>query len=599
MTARSDARLAASCRLDRIVTRLLTLVFVPLLVCCGEAAPAATPPATSAPTAAAPALPPPSAPPVAVAAPPAEPPRGEPVDLLRATSTEIAVSSAYRDDPGQAAKLVDGDLETAWNSRTGDLEGAWIDVSLPEGATVTSIELTAGFTHRSATADLFEGNHRVSRVRVLREGVEVGAFDVDPTSRALQSIPVHGAGGLYRIEIAAVVAGSRAEWREACISELRVMGHAPGASAGTTTPRVAVGALPTAEPAPADATALPPVSGALPSMPAPPALATLASTLTAAGVERLFRVDDVFAAVRDESELRVSAIAVVDASGTWLCANREGRATRCVIISTSSVSIHQPHGTLGEVAVSYLDDERFWIAVELPESGPPIASRRAEHAPASEMTPLPAPAMREPPAWLAALDGLEIVSGYRSLAAADDGWLTICSTEHGITCLPAAPIEPLRRERLALSETTQMFGETHSVGFEWWARDGERQESGQGSVFVRAEDALVLQATVINALDRRAPAAHGRGAFDVVEMECFDADMISESCLRSGPPTAVRRREDADGDEHPLGSITFQRAPDTLPATGIADPLAVSLEGAWNMLPNGGLRRRSRPCPEE
>src|SRR5690606_2983215 len=116
---------------------------------------------------------------------------------------------------------------TAWNSRTGDLVGAWIDVALPADARVASIALTAGFTHRTERADLFEGNHRVTQVRVLRDGTEIGAFDLDPTSRELQSIAVSGPGGTYRIEVAGLEPGSRETWRETCISELRVMGHAP------------------------------------------------------------------------------------------------------------------------------------------------------------------------------------------------------------------------------------------------------------------------------------------------------------------------------------------------------------------------------------
>lgn len=170
----------------------------------------------------------------------------EPIDLLRATRASLAVSSAYRDDVAQVHALVDGDLETAWNSRTGELEGAWIEARVPDDASVTSIALTAGFTRRTARADLFEGNHRVARVRVLREGAELGVFPVDPSSREIQSLPVSGPGGRYRIELVELVPGSRADWREACISELRVLGHAPGAIAASASPTVAIGALPEA-----------------------------------------------------------------------------------------------------------------------------------------------------------------------------------------------------------------------------------------------------------------------------------------------------------------------------------------------------------------
>ena len=171
-------------------------------------------------------------------------PRAEPVDLLQSAATDLAVSSAYHDQESQVAKLVDGDLETAWNSNSGDLVGAWIDVRLPEDATVTSIRLTAGFTHRTERADLFTGNHRVTRVRVLRDGEEVGSYPLDAESRELQTLPVEGPGGVYRIELAEVLAGSHDDWTEACISELEVMGRAPGAEADTRYPRLAIGELP-------------------------------------------------------------------------------------------------------------------------------------------------------------------------------------------------------------------------------------------------------------------------------------------------------------------------------------------------------------------
>ena len=180
-----------------------------------------------------------------------------PVDLLHAVGTELAVSSVYRSQATQAARLVDGDLETAWNSRTGDLVGAWIEVRLPADATVTSLAMTPGFTHHTADRDLFTSNHRVSSVRVLHDGSDLGTFPLDVTAPALVTIPVQGGGGVYRVEIVAVTPGSRSDWRETCISELRVMGTAPGAAAGTRLPRTAVGALPApVAPAAADRTAI-------------------------------------------------------------------------------------------------------------------------------------------------------------------------------------------------------------------------------------------------------------------------------------------------------------------------------------------------------
>lgn len=166
------------------------------------------------------------------------------VDLLRAVATDLAVSSTYRNQRSQVASLVDGSLETAWNSRTGELAGAWIEVRIPASARVSAIQLTAGFTHVTPRADLFPGNHRVRRVRVSRDGVVLGEHTLEVESRALQSLPVSGPGGVYRVEIVEVLPGSRTDWREVCISELRVLGSDAAARAGRRLPRTAVGALP-------------------------------------------------------------------------------------------------------------------------------------------------------------------------------------------------------------------------------------------------------------------------------------------------------------------------------------------------------------------
>ncbi|MBX3273035.1 MAG: hypothetical protein KF729_22420 [Sandaracinaceae bacterium] len=199
----------------------------------------------------APAPTPASAEPAAVEQAAAPAPAAPAVDLLRAVPADVAVSSAYRDQASQASSLVDGDLATAWNSRTGELAGAWIEVRLPADASVESLALTAGFTRDRDGNDLFAANHRVTRVRVSRDGAELGVFPLDPASRELQTIAVTGAGGVYRVEVLETTPGTRADFQETCVSELRVMGRAPVMQEGERRPRVAVGALPAPrEPAP-------------------------------------------------------------------------------------------------------------------------------------------------------------------------------------------------------------------------------------------------------------------------------------------------------------------------------------------------------------
>lgn len=171
--------------------------------------------------------------------------RAQELDLLHAVGTELAVSSTYRNQRAQADALVDGDLETAWNARSGELTTSWIEVRIPASAHVTSIQMTAGFTHVSERgADLFPGNHRVRRVRVLHDGAPLGEHTLDTSARTLQTIPAAGGGGVYRIEILETEPGARSDWREVCVSELRVMGTDPGARAGARLPRIGVGSLP-------------------------------------------------------------------------------------------------------------------------------------------------------------------------------------------------------------------------------------------------------------------------------------------------------------------------------------------------------------------
>jgi hypothetical protein len=171
------------------------------------------------------------------------------VDLLRAVPADLAVSSSYRDNPASPAHLLD-ELDSAWCSRTDDLVGAWIEVRLPPSATVTSIALTSGFARVVGDSDLFAGNHRLARVRVLRDGVELATHAVDPSSRELQRLAVDGPGGLYRIEVLEVVPGTRRDWREVCISTLQILGRDPAMRPGERFPRLAAGALPPERPAP-------------------------------------------------------------------------------------------------------------------------------------------------------------------------------------------------------------------------------------------------------------------------------------------------------------------------------------------------------------
>lgn len=173
--------------------------------------------------------PPPVAPPAdtGVAAGPITPiaaPIGE--ELVRRLRLSVRVSSSAGASTS-ADKMTDGDLATAWNSRSGDLVGAWFEVTVPDGVTVSSFAMTAGFTRMNGRNDLFVMNHRVERVRVDKDGEELGEFALDPEARTLQTFPLRYGAGTYRFTITAARAGTRASWRELCVSEFTLYGTAP------------------------------------------------------------------------------------------------------------------------------------------------------------------------------------------------------------------------------------------------------------------------------------------------------------------------------------------------------------------------------------
>lgn len=183
------------------------------------------------------------------APPPVAPPKPIVVELLHSTPSMVAVSSSVKNQFDRPEGLVDGSLKTAWNSRPGDLKGAWIAFRVPEAVRIKAIKMTSGFVHRSGKDDLFAMNHRVRRVRIRNDTTVFGlggaggvdgqpdgrpktpSFSeeraLDPESRELQTLDVDLPGGDYVVEVLDVVAGSKKAWREVAISEFQVWGTPP------------------------------------------------------------------------------------------------------------------------------------------------------------------------------------------------------------------------------------------------------------------------------------------------------------------------------------------------------------------------------------
>jgi hypothetical protein len=189
-----------------------TLVAVALLSACKSPSPSPSPSAASAPPAPAPPAPAPV------------------VDLLLETNATITVSSRVDNPTDYPEHLVDGRPDTAWNGRTGDLNG-WIEVILPADVKVSSIAITAGFDKKKGKDDLFTMNHRISKLRILRDQVLVKEATLDTSRRDLQLVPVSVAatGGQWRIEIVETVPGTKKEWNELVVSDLKMYGVAGAA----------------------------------------------------------------------------------------------------------------------------------------------------------------------------------------------------------------------------------------------------------------------------------------------------------------------------------------------------------------------------------
>jgi hypothetical protein len=166
------------------------------------------------------------------------------VDLLQVTPARVAVSSAVRNPHDFPEYLVDNHLDTAWNSKTGDLVGGWIAFRIPADATIHRIEMTAGYARTQGTKDLFTANHRISQIEVFRDGQSLGTFALDPKIRGLQVLPISGNGADYQLVVRATVPGTNRAWKELVVSELHVIGDPGNALRAPKEPLgVAIGSL--------------------------------------------------------------------------------------------------------------------------------------------------------------------------------------------------------------------------------------------------------------------------------------------------------------------------------------------------------------------
>ncbi len=156
------------------------------------------------------------------------------VELVQLTAATVRVSSKVANPNIRPNHLVDKNLSTAWNSVTGQLVGAWIEIRPIEGAEIHEVRLTPGFTAKGPKGeDWFTMNPRIRRMSVLADGHPQPDLYLDVDKRELQAFPIIATESI-RLEVAEIVAGSRKKWREVSVSELEVWGSTP---AGWTSPK--------------------------------------------------------------------------------------------------------------------------------------------------------------------------------------------------------------------------------------------------------------------------------------------------------------------------------------------------------------------------
>ena len=164
------------------------------------------------------------------------------VELLHATPSTIRVSSRVANAKIAPEHIADRDPSTAWNSRTGDLVGAWIDVDVG-AAHISELRLVVGHTGKGVNGeDYFTMNPRIRRVSVLRDGNVIAKATLDIEHRDLQTIALPAPASHVRLRVDEVMPGTKRGWRETCVAELEAWGDLPpGATVGKHVPAVDVG----------------------------------------------------------------------------------------------------------------------------------------------------------------------------------------------------------------------------------------------------------------------------------------------------------------------------------------------------------------------
>jgi hypothetical protein len=168
--------------------------------------------------------------------------RPEHVELIRnVLGVHVGVSSQVKNSRIVPEHLIDRDTNTAWNSRTNRMAGAWLEVRAP-GSSIHELRLTVGHTGTGPKGeDYFTMNPRIVKIAIdSADGRHL--VTLDPESRQLQTIAIEPAESV-RLTIIELRPGTKASWREAVVSELEAWGTPPATwrQGPDRSPRVVVG----------------------------------------------------------------------------------------------------------------------------------------------------------------------------------------------------------------------------------------------------------------------------------------------------------------------------------------------------------------------
>jgi hypothetical protein len=350
----------------------------------------------------------------------------------------------------------------------------------------------------------------------------------------------------------------------------------------TPQPPAAAATPPEPEPAPEPAVTIPPSvdPSTLPEYARP--LATLGGELQAAGLAWLARS-------RPSPREGATGTSARDHNGTIVCLEPEAAETRCVAIDVEASGAP----VSDSAARAQLFVEGGYLIVRFDASGAAITRRHHTTANREEDGPTPRPI--DPPAWLDALRGLEVVKFTDRLVARARDYVTFCELE-SYACTPPIAVEALSDDAVVVD--AEFWDDMWHVGYLEEVQEGDVFRSVNGSVFVAMDQpGPRVVFSLITDFEQRSRVALERDDIDVIEVHHWGTTLSDKRCISIGEPSHSRTIELAGGGERQARS-RLRRAPNTIAGTsGPSAPESTDLRGDWIVREGVGLVR-TRSCDD-